>query len=151
MDKKNIAVFLFYFAASAFLTICFILLCPLYISNQQILFSTGIAGGKWAIQIIIGLYFLKEKAFLFLRNIGFVCFIGSCILIPYIISAATKISDSADFFFGSLIVAVLIMIALYYKAVPSRKRPRAVAATSANSSWSVASVVAPVIATASAR
>lgn len=117
MNKINILLFFFYFAAATALTWWFILLCPLYISNQQMILSTGIAGGKWAIQIILGLIFLKEKSLIFMKNIGFVCFTGSCILIPYILSAILSISNSGEFFFGSLIVSVIVMIAIYYRAV----------------------------------
>ena len=79
--------------------------------------STSIAGAKWAIQIIAGLIFLKEKSFLFLRKIGFVCFVGSCCLIPFIALGTSGIADAAEFFVGSLLFAVAVMVVLYYRAV----------------------------------
>lgn len=106
-----------YFILSAILTWLFIILCPVYVSTRQMLLSTSIAGGKWMIQIVLGLALLKDKSFIFLKKIGFVCLTGSVILIPYIISATLKISNSSAFFFGSLIAAVIAMIILYFKAV----------------------------------
>lgn len=106
-----------YFILSAILTWLFIILCPMYVSTRQMILSTGIAGSKWMIQIVLGLALLKDKSFIFLKKIGLVCLTGSVILIPYIISATLKISNSSAFFFGSLIAAVIAMIILYYKAV----------------------------------
>jgi len=117
MQSKNIILFLVYFLISTLLTCWFVILCPLYISKQQMLLSTGIAGGKWMIQILLALVFLKDKSYLFLKNIGFVCLTGSCILIPYIFSARLGISNSGEFFFASLITSVITMILLYYRAV----------------------------------
>lgn len=114
---KNIILFILYFALSAVLTWMFVVLCPLYISQEQMLLSTFIAGGKWGIQIILALLFLKENALPFLRKIGFVCLIGSMILIPFIISAYFGFNKSGEFFFGSLIVAVAVMILAYYHSV----------------------------------
>lgn len=79
--------------------------------------STAVAGGKWAVQIIAAFFLLKDQRWIFIKNIGFVCFIGSCLLFPYVISSVTRISNDADFFVGSLIVAVAIMILLYYRAI----------------------------------
>ena len=120
---KNFLLFVFYFGVSAILTWLFVLLCPLYISKEQMLLSTFIAGGKWGIQILLGVLFLKEKSLPFLRKIGFVCLIGSLILVPFIISASAKWSDNGGFFFGSLVVAVLVMICVYYKSVRDLQLP----------------------------
>ena len=120
---KNILLFLLYFALSAVLTWMFVVLCPLYISQEQMLLSTFIAGGKWGIQIFLALLFLKDKSFLFLRKIGFVCLLGSLILIPFIISAYFGFNNSGEFFFGTLIVAVVVMILAYYYAVKDLELP----------------------------
>ena len=114
---KNILLFVLYFGLSAVLTWMFVVNCPLYISQEQMLHSACIAGGKWGIQIILALLFLKENALPFLRKIGFVCLIGSLILIPFIISAYFGFNNSGEFFFGTLIVAVVAMILTYYYAV----------------------------------
>ena len=116
---KDFLLFFLYFLLSSVLTWLFVVYSPLYISQEQMLLSTFVAGGKWAIQIILGVLFLKEKALPFLRKIGFVCLIGSLILVPFIISAAVKWSDSGTFFFGSLVIAVLAMIYSYFRAVKS--------------------------------
>lgn len=117
MVRNDFLAFLLYFALATILTWWFVILCPVYISTNQMLLSTSIAGAKWLIQIVAGLVFLKEKSFLFLRKIGFVCFVGSCLLIPYIVIAAAGISNAPEFFFGSLVVSVLAMIFYYYRAV----------------------------------
>lgn len=116
---KNFVLFVLYFAVSALLTWLFVVFCPLYVSKEQMLLSTFIAGGKWAIQIVLAVLFLKEKALPFVRKIGFVCLVGSLILVPFIISASAKWSDNGKFFFASLIAAVLVMIFVYFKAVKS--------------------------------
>lgn len=117
MFRNNFLAFLLYFAMATILTWWFVILCPLYISTNQMLLSTSIAGAKWLIQILAALVFLKEKSFLFLKKIGFVCFIGSCLLIPYIVFATEGISNAPEFFFGSLIVSILVMIVYYYRVV----------------------------------
>lgn len=120
---KNILLFILYFAVSSVLTWKFVVLCPLYVSTEQMLLSSSIAGGKWAIQIILALLFLKDKSLPFLRKIGFVCLLGSLILTPFIISAYFQIANGGEFFFGSLIVAVVIMILAYYHAVQDLHLP----------------------------
>lgn len=120
---KNVLLFVLYFGLSTVLTGLFVVLCPLYISKEQMLLSTFIAGGKWGIQIILGLLFLKKKADPFLRKIGFVCLIGSLILVPFIISALAKWSNSGTFFFFSLVAAVVVMIFAYYRSVRQLQLP----------------------------
>lgn len=117
MRSKNLFLFILYFGLSTVLTWWFVVLCPLYVSSEQMILSTSIAGGKWGIQILFALIFLKKKSFDFLRSIGFVCLVGSCILIPYILAAVLQISNSPGFFFGSLIACVVTMIGFYYRAV----------------------------------
>lgn len=90
---------------------------PLYISKQQMLLSTAVAGGKWAIQVIAGYVLLREKKWLFLKNIARVCFAGSLILLPYVLLSILHVADGAPFFVGSLAVSVLTMIYAYYRAV----------------------------------
>ena len=70
------------------------------------------------IQILAALILLQEgKKWVFIKNIGFTCFIGSALLAPYAISSFFNLNNSAEFFFGSLLLSVLIMIAFYYRAV----------------------------------
>jgi hypothetical protein len=106
-----------YFTLSALLTCIFVVLAPGYISYKQMIFSTSIAGGKWALQIVLAFFVLNEKKWEFVKNIGFVCFAGSCLLIPYIFLSWMKIEDSMQFFTASLAAAVILMIILYRRAV----------------------------------
>lgn len=117
--RKNQLLFLLYFALSTIITWWFVAVSPLYISKEQMLLSTAIAGGKWAIQILLALLFLYDKKWLFVKNIGMVCLIGSCILLPYALLAQSGISNSPGFFIGSLAASVLVMIASYRQAVLS--------------------------------
>lgn len=106
-----------YFTNSTLFTWWFVFVSPLYISDEQMILSTSVAGGKWAIQIIGAFLLLGEKKWLFIKNIGFVCFIGSCILSPYVLLSVTGVTASAPFFIGSLIISVAVMIGLYYRAI----------------------------------
>lgn len=114
---KNQLLFLLYFALSTIITWWFVAVCPLYISKEQMLLSTAIAGSKWAIQIALGYLFLYEKRWEFLKNIGQVCFIGSCILLPYAVLVQMGIINKLWLFQASLIASVCVMICSYYQAV----------------------------------
>ena len=81
------------------------------------LLSTAVAGGKWAIQIIASLAFLGNNRWAFIKEIGQVCLVGSCILIPYIALSTFHITNSPKLFVGSLALAVVVMIFFYYRAV----------------------------------
>ncbi len=114
---KNFGLILFYFALSSILTWGFIAVSPLYISKEQMMWSGVIAGSKWMIQLVAAFLFLKEKKWDFMRRIGFVCFLGSALLIPaYLLLAALGFATS-DIFLGALFVSVTAMIFLYYRAV----------------------------------
>ncbi len=71
-----------YFFISTLLTWCFVILSPLYISSNQMLLSTCIAGGKWTLQILLAYFILKDKKWLYIKNLAGVCLIGSIVLIP---------------------------------------------------------------------
>lgn len=119
MDKilsRDNLLFVVYFALSTLFTWWFVAVSPLYISEQQMLLSTAVAGGKWAIQLVLAFFLLGSGFSLFARHIGFVCFVGSCILLPYVLLSITGVADSAPFFVGSLIVSVITMIGFYYRA-----------------------------------
>jgi hypothetical protein len=117
MVRQDFVYFILYFALSTLFTWWFVASSPLYISQEQMILSTGIAGAKWAIQIVLGFFLLKEKPSEFLKNISLVCFIGSCILLPYAVLAEFRIIAHPGFFVGSLIVSVLTMIYFYFRAV----------------------------------
>jgi len=113
MLNKKSTLAVFYFLASTAITWWIIEASPLYTSLQQKLLSCGIAGAKWSIQIIAALFFLKETKWHFLKNIGLTCFIGSLILLPYAVLSTGFGINGNDFFVGSLLLAVAVMIFLY--------------------------------------
>jgi hypothetical protein len=80
------------------------------------LLSTAIAGGKWLVQILLALIFLKDKKWVFIERIGFVCLKGSCFLFPYIVLNLIAPTRDPRLFVYSLVIAVLAMIYFYYKA-----------------------------------
>jgi hypothetical protein len=102
-----------YFLVSTVITGWFIQECPLYNSIQQKLLSCGIAGAKWGIQIIAALLLLKQKKWIFIKNIGFTCLVGSLILLPYSVAARFWGLNGSDFFTVSLLLAVAVMIFMY--------------------------------------
>ncbi len=113
---KNIPITIIYFLLSTIITWWFIQEGKfLYISPDKMLLSCTIAGAKWGIQIIAALLYLKDKKWEFIKRIAFVCFVGSCILLPYCLFGFIQTLDKSFLF--SLIAAVLVMIALYYKSV----------------------------------
>ena len=95
----------------------FVLGSPLYISQEQFILSLSIAGGKWMIQLFLAVALLRKRRSSFIHGMGRVCLIGSAILIPYIISSWLDISDDTLFFFGSMVLAILIMAFRYYAEV----------------------------------
>ena len=115
---------LLYFFLSTIITWWFVDVCPLYTGLQQKLLSTGIAGAKWGLQIGVAYFFLAEKKWEFIKNIGFTCLVGSVILVPYPIATVFFKIDNSQFFVGSLIVAVLVMIILYFLNVQKLALPK---------------------------
>ena len=113
---KNITLAFVYFLFSTIITWWFIKEAELlYFSSEKMILSCVIAGAKWGIQIVAAFFFLKEKKWIFIKRIGFTCFVGSCLLLPYCFLEQIRALDKS--FLISLIVAVLVMIAMYYKAV----------------------------------
>jgi len=111
--NKKITLAFFYFVFSTLITWWFIQASPLYTSIQQKLLSGGIAGTKWGLQILAALILLKEKKWEFIKDIGLTCFIGSLILLPYAIMSSSFGLNGENFFLGSLLVAVAVMILMY--------------------------------------
>ena len=112
-----------YFFLSTVITWWFVDVCPLYTSLQQKLLSTGIAGAKWGLQLCAAYLFLADKKWEFIKNISFTCLVGSVILLPYPIATVFFKIDNAQFFIGSLIVAVLVMVVLYFLSVKKSAIP----------------------------
>lgn len=114
---KEKQFFVLFLGLSTLLTWWFVVFSPLYISQKQMLLSTAVAGGKWGIQVLLAILFLKDLKWPFLNNIAFVCFVGSCILMPYVVFRCLGLWGATYYFTGSLVVSVLVMIAMYYRAV----------------------------------
>ena len=102
--QKNIAIAASGFLVSLLLTWWFIEAFDGYLSFQKMLLSGSIAGGKWGLQLLLAFIILKEKRWLYFREMGIVCATGSLILLPYILRGG-----SWQFFLGSLICAVITM------------------------------------------
>jgi len=116
-NRNNIKFAAFYFLLSTLITWWFIEASPLYSSTSQKLLSCAIAGAKWNIQILAAMVFLQEKKWVFLRNIGFTCLVGSLILLPYSIGSFISKDNDGSFFIISLIVSVFAMVFSYYISV----------------------------------
>jgi hypothetical protein len=108
-----------FFGLSAVLTWAFVAVSPVYLSPEQMLLSTLVAGGKWGIQIGLALALLGGRAWLFIRNIGAVCLVGSVVLVPYAVAGLLGLEVGGEGFCGSLAVAVAAMIGGYFRAVRS--------------------------------
>jgi len=102
--RKEIIFAALGFGLSVVLTGLFIDAYGGYISIKQMLLSGVIAGGKWAIQLIVAWFILGEKKWRYYQEMGIICAIGSAILIPYILTAGTW-----NFFVGSLVGCVVVM------------------------------------------
>lgn len=113
---RDLYLAIFYFTASTVITWWFIKQgAPLYSTSGLMILSCSIAGAKWGIQIGAALLYLNTKKWQFIRRIGFTCFVGSCILLPYCFFAGIRSMDKS--FLLSLIAAVITMLVLYYTAV----------------------------------
>ena len=116
-NEKNVRLAALYFFLATIITWCFIEWSPVYVSMDQKILSCCIAGAKWNVQMIAAVIFMDERRWLFLKNIGITCFIGSLILIPYSISSVAGLENGTLFFISSLIVSVTVMIVSYYLTV----------------------------------
>jgi len=123
-DAKLIYQALFYFFLSTIITWWFVDVCPLYTDLPQKLLSTGIAGAKWGLQLVAAWLLLGDKKWQFIKGIGFTCLVGSVILLPYPIAAVFFKTNNARLFLGSLLVAVPVMIVLYYLTVQRSSLPK---------------------------
>ncbi|GAA5119784.1 hypothetical protein JIN84_21275 [Luteolibacter yonseiensis] len=92
------------FALSTLITALFIRVYGGYVSQETMILSGSIAGGKWAIQILLGWLLLGAKRWIYIRELGIACLIGSLVLIPFSIT-----SGAALYFFGSLLASICAM------------------------------------------
>ncbi|MBM3432850.1 MAG: hypothetical protein FJX92_07640 [Bacteroidetes bacterium] len=106
-----------YFSLSLMLTILFISASTFSISLNQLLLSLLIIGSKWIIQASGAILFLHKRTNAFLHGLGRTCLLGSLLLAPYIFLSLLDISDSEAFFFGSLVIAIVVTVMQYYAEV----------------------------------
>jgi hypothetical protein len=112
---RSIALAALYFLFGTIITTWFIARKAwLYDGVELMILSGCIAGAKWAIQISAALILLREERWPFIKNIGFVCLVGSAaLLIYYFLPIRWGFSTLVI----SVAFSVLIMIFLYYRAV----------------------------------
>ena len=116
-DKRDAGLAALYFLLSTVITWRFIDAgSGLYPSHHNMLLSCGIAGAKWALQVAAALLFIRKKCWQFIRRLGAVCLAGSLVLLPYCFTLVQEILREAGFVL-SLAAAVVLMIALYWRAV----------------------------------
>lgn len=117
--KNNIILSILYFLLSTVLTGVFISnKFWFYDSVNAMIISGSIAGGKWLVQIIAALIYLKKKKWEFIRRIGSVCLIGSITLFVYNILFYLPLPLGGFYLFIiSIGLSVLVMILMYYRAV----------------------------------
>ena len=117
--KSNIIWAILWFILSTILTGIFIgNKFWLYDSVNSMILSGVIAGDKWLIQIIAALLFLKELKWEFINRIGFVCFVGSCVLFVYNLLYYVPLPlGGFSLFILSIALSVLVMIWMYYNTV----------------------------------
>lgn len=123
--RNNIIIAVVYFALSLGISAWFIATkFWLYTSVSAMIVSGTIAGAKWAIQLLAAFVLLKQQRWQFIRRIGFVCFAGSCLLLTYNLMFYLPLGLSGvTEFVLSLIIAVVAMIILYYRAVRQTRLP----------------------------
>lgn len=88
----------------------------LYASREKMLLSCGIAGAKWAVQIVAALAFAGTVRWAYIRRLGWVCLAGSTVLLPFCF-VPVRVALGTTGFFASLAVSVVLMIGLYWWAV----------------------------------
>lgn len=113
----------FNFLLSVIITWLFVVSFPGYVSFEQMLLSSSIAGGKWLLQIIIALLLLKNRSVDFIHAISKVCLWGSLVLLPFIVFSFFKWESGTVLFVFSLELAVAVMIVSYYTAVRKQGLP----------------------------
>ena len=118
-STKNILLTITYFLLSAVLTGYFIATKYwLYPSVDTMVVSGSIAASKWALQLFAALFWLGKEKWVFIKRMGFVCLIGSCLLFTYNLMGFLSLNFSGFAQFGTAIaISVVAMIAFYYNAV----------------------------------
>jgi len=116
-NQKDFSLAILYFLLSTLITAVFIgEKDSLYESGRQMLLSAWIAGAKWGIQLLAAFFFMGRKKYEFMRRMGFVCMIGSVMLVAVFLLSRFSIPIYLQFIIP-LIASVIIMLILYYRAV----------------------------------
>lgn len=117
MHRRDILMAGLCFLLSTLITWWFIVAGQaLYGDAAKMRLSCAIAGGKWALQIGAAFLFLGDGRWPFIRRISAVCLAGSLLLLPFCFPAVQRLLGH-DGFLISLAACVLLMIALYCRAV----------------------------------
>ena len=118
-QNKNIILSIAYFLLATIVTGIFIANKFWFYSSVNAMILSGcVAGVKWLIQILMAFFFLKELKWVFIRRLGFVCFIGSLLLFVYYIFNFLQLPlGGFSQFILSIGLSVLVMIGMYYWAV----------------------------------
>jgi hypothetical protein len=118
---RSIALAALYFLFGTIITTWFIARKAwLYDSVELMILSGSIAGAKWTIQLIAALILLRTHRWPFIKNIGFVCLVGSAALLIYYF---LPIRWGFTTLVISVAFSVLIMIILYHRAVKQSALP----------------------------
>lgn len=112
---RVIALAILYFLFGTILTTWFIARKAwLYDSVELMVLSGSIAGAKWLIQLSAALILLRKERWIFIKNIGLVCLIGSAALLIYYF---LPIRWGFNTLVISVAFSVVLMLFLYYRAV----------------------------------
>lgn len=123
--RNNIFMAVVYFTLSLVISAWFIATkFWLYASVSAMIVSGAIAAAKWFIQLLAAMVLLKQNRWQFIRRMGFVCFAGSSLLLSYNLMFYLPLHlGGVTEFVLSLIIAVIAMIILYYRAVRQSRLP----------------------------
>ena len=100
IDKRNVIIAFASFLLATIITYYFIY-CGAdvyHFDHQKMLLSCTIAGGKWGLQILGAIMFLKEQRWVFIRNISLTCLVGSVVLLPFCFRPDLSMFSGVTFF-----------------------------------------------------
>lgn len=118
-NTRNILLASIYFLLSTALTGFFIIYKYwLYPSVNAMIISGLIAGTKWGLQLAAAGIWLGKEKWIFIKRLGLVCLIGSCLLYTYNLMSYLPLPFSGfTQFIVAIAIAVISMMFFYYRAV----------------------------------
>ena len=119
-NKRHIILGSAWFAASVLLTWLFIEAYDTYVSPKQMLLSGGVAGGKWAIQLLLATLLLGDKRWLYFKEMGFISAIGSTMLMLFLLGSRDTGSFISSLVFSVMVMATMVILRLRAIKVPTR-------------------------------